>query len=191
MKIFHRDSEEEVTTQMRGVAKSINFGIIYGMGAKKLSNEIGITVAEAKKYIANYFDTYPNIKEYMETIVEGCKLTGYVKTILNRIRYVPEINSNNKMVQANGERIAMNTPIQGSSADIIKLAMVGVYNRLQSEHLDARLILQVHDELLIESHKSCADRVAEIVKEEMENVTKLEVPLTVEVKMGGSWFDAH
>jgi DNA polymerase-1 len=191
MKIFHRDTAEEITPQMRGVAKSINYGIIYGMGAKKFAQELGVPLKEAKQYIANYFEMYPNIKEYMETVIEGCKLTGYVKTVLNRIRYVPEITYVTRKLQANGERIAMNTPIQGSSADIIKLAMVNVYNRLKKENLDAKLILQVHDELLIESHKSCADRVAVIVKEEMENAFKLEVPLVVDVKIGGSWFDVH
>lgn len=190
MKIFHRN-ENEITPQMRSVAKSINFGIIYGMGAFKLSREINITTTEAKKYIANYFDMYPNIKTFMDKTVEDCKQIGYVKTILNRIRYIPEIKSNNKVVQASGSRIAMNTPIQGSSADIIKLAMINVYNRLKKENLNAKLILQVHDELLIESDKSCAETVAKIVKEEMENVMKLSVPLTVEVNIGGSWFDAH
>lgn len=190
MKIFHRN-ESEITPQMRSVAKSINFGIIYGMGAFKLSREINITTTEAKKYIANYFDMYPNIKTFMDKTIEDCKQFGYVKTILNRIRYIPEIKSNNKVVQASGNRIAMNTPIQGSSADIIKLAMINVYNRLKKENLNARLILQVHDELLIESDKSCAETVAKIVKEEMENVMKLSVPLTVEVNIGGSWFDAH
>lgn len=190
MKIFYRN-KDEITPQMRAVAKSINFGIIYGMGAFKLSREINITTNDAKKYISNYFEMYPNIKTFMEKIVKECKNTGYVKTILNRIRYIPEINSDNKKIQSNGERIAMNTPIQGSSADIIKLAMVRVYNRLKEEKLNAKLILQVHDELLIESHKDCAETAAKIVKEEMENVLKLSVPLTVEVKMGGSWFDAH
>lgn len=190
MKIFHRD-ENEITPQMRSVAKSINFGIIYGMGAFKLSREINISTSDAKKYINNYFEMYPNIKTFMNKTIEECQQTGYVKTILNRIRYIPEVKSKNKVVQASGNRIAMNTPIQGSSADIIKLAMVNVYNRLKEEKLNAKLILQVHDELLIESDKSCAETVAKIVKEEMENVMKLDVPLTVEVNIGGSWFDAH
>jgi DNA polymerase-1 len=190
MKIFNR-TEDEITPQMRAVAKSINFGLIYGMGASKLSKEINITPTDAKKYITNYFETYPNVKTFMDDIVERCKVDGYVKTILNRVRYVPEITSSNRMVQSSGERIAMNTPIQGSSADIIKLAMVNVYERLQRENLNARLILQVHDELLVESEKSCADTVAKIVQEEMEHVMDLEVPLTAEVKLGGSWFDAH
>lgn len=190
MKIFHK-SESEVTPQMRGVAKSINFGLIYGMGASKLSKEINISKEDAKLYIDNYFKMYPNIKTFMDKTVQDCKRLGYVKTILNRIRFIPEINSDSKLLQANGQRIAMNTPIQGSSADIIKLAMINVYNRLKNENLNANLILQVHDELLIESDKSCAEVVAKIVKEEMENVMKLSVPLTVEVNIGGSWFDAH
>lgn len=190
MNIFHRN-EDEITPQMRSVAKSINFGIIYGMGAFKLSKEINITTTEAKKYIANYFDMYPNIKTFMDNTIQDCKQTGYVKTILNRIRYIPEIKSSNKVVQASGSRIAMNTPIQGSSADVIKLAMVNVFKRLKDENLNAKLILQVHDELLIESDKACAETVVKIVKEEMESVMNLSVPLTVEVNIGGSWFDAH
>ncbi|MGN1411531.1 MAG: DNA polymerase I, partial [Oscillospiraceae bacterium] len=190
MKIFNCD-KLEVTPQMRGVAKSINFGLIYGMGASKLSREINIKKPDAEKYIENYFNMYPNIKTFMENIVENCKKDGYVKTILNRIRYIPEIKSSNKLVQASGNRVAMNTPIQGSSADIIKLAMVKVFDRLQNENLNAKLILQVHDELLIESDKSCAETVAKIVKEEMENVMQLDIPLTVEINIGGSWFDAH
>lgn len=190
MKIFNCD-KLEVTPQMRSIAKSINFGLIYGMGANKLSREINIKKADAEKYIENYFNMYPNIKTFMDNTVENCKKDGYVKTILNRIRYIPEINSSNKMLQASGSRVAMNTPIQGSSADIIKLAMVNVYDRLKNENLNAKLILQVHDELLIESDKSCAEVVAKIVQEEMENVMQLDVPLTVEVNIGGSWFDAH
>lgn len=190
MRIFHK-SKDEITPQMRGVAKSINFGLIYGMGASKLSREINISKEDAKIYIDNYFKMYPSIRTFMDKTIQDCKQHGYVKTILNRIRYIPEINSSNKKIQANGERIAMNTPIQGSSADIIKLAMVKVYNRLKDENLNAKLILQVHDELLIESHKDCAEIVAKIVKEEMENVMSLSVPLTVEVNIGRSWFDAH
>lgn len=190
MKIFNCN-KSEVTSQMRGVAKSINFGLIYGMGANKLSREINITRSDAERYIKNYFDMYPNIKTFMDKTIEDCQKDGYVTTILNRIRYIPEITSDNKKIQANGKRIAMNTPIQGSSADIIKLAMVNVYNRLKQENLNAKLILQVHDELLIESDKSCAETVAKIVKDEMENVIELSVPLTVEVNIGGSWFDAH
>jgi DNA polymerase-1 len=127
----------------------------------------------------------------MDKTISECKANGYVKTIMNRIRYIPEINSSSPILKAQGERIAMNTPIQGSSADIIKVAMVKVYNRLKSENLNANLILQVHDELLVECDKDCAETVAKVVKEEMESVIKLEVPLTVEVNIGGSWFDAH
>ena len=190
MDIFHCTAKE-VTPERRTIAKSINFGIIYGMGAFKLSNEIGVPLETAKAYIEHYFLTYPKVKSFMDTVVQDCEKTGYVKTILNRIRYIPEIRSTNRVVQNSGKRIAMNTPIQGSCADIIKLAMIKVYNRLLKESLDAKIILQVHDELLIEASKDCAEYTAKIVKQEMENVMKLSVPLTVEVKMGGSWYDAH
>jgi DNA polymerase-1 len=189
-KIF-RCSEQDVTPKMRGVAKTINFGLLYGMGYKKLAREVGISTDAAKTYIQNYLDTYPNLKTFMDRTVEECRATGYVKTVLGRVRHVPEILTKNVEFQTNGERIAMNTPIQGSSADIIKLAMVRVYDRLQRENLDAKLILQVHDELIVESHRSCADAVARVLKEEMEHVLEMRVPLTVQVHMGGSWFDAH
>jgi DNA polymerase-1 len=191
MEIFNIPKEEEVTPQMRALAKSINFGLIYGMGARKLSKEIGVKNKVAQHYIDSYFETYPNIQTFMDKTISECKANGYVKTIMNRIRYIPEINSSSPILKAQGERIAMNTPIQGSSADIIKVAMVKVYNRLKSENLNANLILQVHDELLVECDKDCAETVAKVVKEEMESVIKLEVPLTVEVNIGGSWFDAH
>ncbi len=191
MEIFNIPKEEEVTPQMRALAKSINFGLIYGMGARKLSKEIGVKNKVAQQYIDSYFETYPNIQTFMDKTISECKANGYVKTIMNRIRYIPEINSSSPILKAQGERIAMNTPIQGSSADIIKVAMVKVYNRLKSENLNANLILQVHDELLVECDKDCAETVAKVVKEEMESVIKLEVPLTVEVNIGGSWFDAH
>jgi DNA polymerase-1 len=190
MKIFNT-SETEVTPQMRSLAKTINFGLIYGMGARKLSREINTTTKEAQQYIDSYFATYPNIQTFMNETIKECEKDGYVKTIMNRIRYVPEIRYASGAIKSAGERIAMNTPIQGSSADIIKLAMVRVYNRLKNENLDAKLILQVHDELLVECHKDCAETVAKLVKEEMENVMQLEIPLTVEVNIGGSWFDAH
>ncbi len=182
--------EDFVTPEMRRAAKAVNFGIIYGIGAFSLSNDIGVSVAEAKKYIANYLANFPKVQEFMNrTVEEGIK-NGYVTTIFGRRRYIPELSSSNKNLQAFGKRAAMNAPIQGAAADIIKIAMVSVFRRLKEENLDAKLILQVHDELIIEADKSCAKKAAEILKEEMENCVKLKVPLTVDVNIGDSWFTA-
>lgn len=182
--------EDFVTSEMRSSAKAVNFGIIYGIGAFSLSKDINVSVAEAKKYIANYLKNYPNVEKFMnETVDFGIK-NGYVTTLFNRRRYIPELMSSNKVLQAFGKRAAMNAPIQGTAADIIKIAMVSVYQRLKKEKLDARLILQVHDELIIECEKSIADKVSEILKEEMENCIHLSVPMTADVHKGDSWFIA-
>lgn len=182
---------EWVTEDMRRSAKAVNFGIVYGIGAFSLSKDIGVTVSEADAYIKSYLSKYSGVDRYMKDITESAKKNGYVATMFGRRRYIPEINATNKNVQANGKRMAMNTPIQGTAADIIKLAMIKVYERLAAEKLDARLILQVHDELIVEAKSDIAERVALILKEEMESAVSLSVPLTVDAKTGKSWYEAH
>lgn len=181
---------EMVTDSMRSAAKAVNFGILYGMGAFSLSKDIHVSVAEADQYIKNYLARYPRVAEFMEKTVEQAKEQGYVSTYFKRRRAVPELRQSNKMIQASGKRIAMNTPIQGTAADIIKIAMIRVSDRLQAECPEAKLILQVHDELIVEVPEALADTAAVILKEEMEHVVQFAVPLTVEVKKGKSWYDA-
>ncbi len=181
---------EMVTAEMRSAAKAVNFGIIYGIGAFSLSKDIGVPVYEAKKYIDNYFVKFPNIRKFMDDTVENARRNGFVTTMYGRRRYVPELSASNKMMQAAGRRIAMNTPIQGSAADIIKIAMVKVYERLKAEVPEARLILQVHDELIVECPEKYADKAAEILSGEMRSAAELSVPLTADVNRGESWYDA-
>lgn len=179
-----------VTHEMRSAAKAVNFGIIYGIGAFSLSKDINVSVAEAKKYIADYLANYPKVKKFMDSTVDNAVKTGTVSTMFGRKRRIPELASSNKVLQAAGKRIAMNTPVQGTAADLIKIAMINVYRRLKAENLNAELILQVHDELIIESDISCAERCSEILKEEMMNVYDMKVPLLVDVNKGESWYDA-
>ena len=181
---------EEVTDNQRRSAKAVNFGIVYGISDYGLSKDLNITRNEARQYIDGYLNTYPNIKNYMEEIVKIAKKDGYVTTILGRKRYIPEINSKNFNIRSFGERIALNTPIQGSAADIIKLAMIKVYKRLKEEKVNAKLILQIHDELIIECDEKEKDIVKNILKESMENVYKLDLPLKVDVCEGRNWFES-
>ena len=183
--------EDFVTPEMRSAAKAVNFGIIYGIGAFSLSKDIGVTVAEAKRYIKNYLDNFPKVSEFMDKTVDDGIKNGYVTTLFGRRRYIKELAAKNKNLQAFGERVAKNTPIQGTAADIIKIAMIKVYNRLKESGLDARLILQVHDELIVEAKEDCAEKVALLLKEEMENAVKLTVPMTVDVNIGKTWYDTH
>ncbi len=178
-----------VTREQRGHAKTINFGIIYGMSDYTLAQDLKISVPEAKFYTQNYFKKYHGVREYMDGIKEEASKTGCVKTLLNRVRRIPELSSSNHNVRAFGERAAMNTPIQGSAADIIKLAMVKVHERLRSEGLKAKLILQVHDELIVEAPEEEVEAVKRILKEEMENAVKLDVPLVVDMAVGKSWYE--
>lgn len=182
-------SKAEVTPLMRSRAKAVNFGIVYGIGDFSLSRDLGITRKEAKRYIEEYLDKYPGVRKYMHDIVEQGKSEGYVKTLFNRRRYLPELKSSNFNIRSFGERIAMNTPIQGSAADIIKIAMVKVYNELKKRGMKSRLVLQIHDELLVETHKSEEAQVKTIMRECMENAASLDVPLTVEVKSGDTWYE--
>jgi DNA polymerase I len=181
---------EEVTTLMRGRAKAVNFGIVYGIGDFSLAKDLKITKKEAKTYIDTYFERYPNVKKYMEDVVKEVEEKSFVTTILNRRRYIPEASASNKMVKALGVRLAMNTPIQGSAADVIKLAMVNVFKELNERRLKSTLILQVHDELLLNVYKDELKAVEEIVKKEMEQVIKLRVPLEVDINVGETWYEA-
>ncbi len=179
-----------LTPIMRSRAKAINFGIVYGIGAFSLSQDIHTSVAEAKKYIEKYFETYSGVKRYLDDVVQTSTQDGFVTTMFGRRRDLPELSASNKMIQAFGQRVAMNTPIQGTAADIIKIAMVKVYNRLKAEKLDANLILQVHDELLIEVSKADCDTAKVILKEEMENAVSLKVKLIADVHEGENWLSA-
>ena len=181
---------EEVTKEQRSSAKAVNFGIVYGISDFGLSEQLNISKKQAKKYIEQYLEKYSGIKKFMEEIVEEAKEKGYVETLFHRRRYIPELNSNNYMVRQFGARAAMNTPIQGTAADIMKIAMINVYNRLKKEKLDAQIILQVHDELIIETKIEEKEIVKTILKEEMENAMKLKVPLKVEVSEAENWYDA-
>lgn len=181
---------EEVTKTMRSNAKAVNFGIVYGIGDFSLAQDLGITRAEAKQYIDAYLDRYHKVGEYMEKVVEEAEANSYVTTLLHRKRYIPEVRSSNKMVKALGKRLAMNAPIQGSAADIIKIAMVNVAYKLKEKGLKSRLILQVHDELILNVYKAELDEVKALVQKEMEHVLDLKVPLDVDVSIGETWYEA-
>ncbi len=181
---------EEVTKEERTKAKAVNFGIVYGISEFGLGEQLGVPRKKAKEYIEQYLDKYNGIKEFMTNIVEETKEKGYVETLYHRRRYVPELKSNNYMVRQFGGRVAMNTPIQGTAADIMKIAMINVYNKLKENNLESKLIVQVHDEILVETLESEREQVKQIVKEEMENVIKLKVPLLAEVEEGYNWYEA-
>lgn len=181
---------EDVTKEQRSSAKAVNFGIVYGIGEFSLAQDLHISVKEAKAYIESYLEKYHGVRNYMESIKEQAKKDGYVKTMFNRIRYIPELKSPNYNIRQFGERVALNTPIQGTAADIIKLAMVRVDNRLINEGLKSKLILQVHDELIVEAHKDEVDKVKQILSEEMQGAMELNVPLKVDMSTGHSWYDA-
>ncbi len=180
-----------VTPQMRSRAKAVNFGIVYGIGAFSLAKDIGVSNKEAKQYIENYLAHYSGVDDYMKKMIDLAKDKGFSETLFHRKRYLPELASSNHMMRAFGERVARNMPIQGTAADIIKIAMVKVDDRLAKENMKSRLILQVHDELIVESPESEAQRALEIVCEEMENACKMKVLLRADGKIGNTWFDAH
>ena len=182
---------DEVTPALRSRAKAVNFGIVYGISAFSLAQDIGVYPSEAKAYMEAYLDKYHGVRDYMKSIVEKAKADGYVDTLFARRRYLPELKSANFNVRSFGERVALNMPIQGTAADIIKIAMVNVHRRLAEEGLEAKLILQVHDELIVECPDSEAERVKEILTYEMENAAALSVPLTVDAHIGHSWAEAH
>ena len=181
---------EEVSKQLRSRAKAVNFGIVYGISEFGLAEQIDIKRNEAKQYIEQYLETYHGIRDFMSDIVESAKRKGYVETLFGRRRYIQELSSNNYMVRKFGERAAMNTPIQGTAADIMKIAMIKVYNELKNRNLKSKIVLQIHDELIIETVIEEKEEVTKLLKECMENAAKLSVPLTVEVEEGNSWYQA-
>ena len=181
---------ELVTPELRKRAKAVNFGIVYGIGEHSLSEDLGISRIQAKQYIESYLNGFPYVNDYLINIKKQAREDGYVSTLFGRRRYIAELAATNKNIQHFGERVAMNSPIQGTAADIIKIAMINVYKRFKEEGLRARLILQVHDELLVESKKECSDMARKILAEEMENAVTLAVPLDVDVGIGETWYDA-
>ena len=189
LQVFHIPFEE-VTDQQRRNAKAVNFGIVYGISSFGLSQDLSITRKEAAKYIDDYFHTYPGIKTFLDDAVTHAKEQGYVVTLFGRRRPVPELSSSNFMQRSFGERVAMNSPIQGTAADIIKIAMTSVNRRLKEEKLDSRLVLQVHDELLIEARKTEVEQVEKILREEMEHAASLDVPLEIDMHTGDNWYEA-
>lgn len=186
--VFHVP-EDMVTSELRKRAKAVNFGIVYGIGEFSLSDDLHISMKEAKEYIESYKASYPLVDKYLKDIVAEGYEHGFVSTLYGRRRYIPELSGQNKMLKKFGERVAMNSPIQGTAADIIKVAMINVNRRLKEEGIDAHLILQVHDELVVESHKDCSNQAAKILREEMENAILLPVPLSVELTVGETWYD--
>ena len=174
---------------MRRDAKAVNFGIVYGISDYGLSQNLGISRAEAKDYIDTYFERFPGVKEYIDRIIREAKDQGYVETIFHRRRYLPDINSRNYNLRSFAERTAMNTPIQGSAADIIKVAMIQVAERLEKEKLEAKMLLQVHDELVFEAPETEIPTLSKLVEETMENALDLAIPLKVESNAGDTWYD--
>ena len=187
---IYKVPKEQVTKAMRRNAKAVNFGILYGISSFGLSEDLGVDFKEAKKFIDNYLETYPGIKDYMNKVKDDAHLNGYVKTLFGRVRVIEEINSTNFMARSQGERMALNTPIQGTAADIFKIAMINIHNELKKQNLKAKLIIQVHDELLIDCPNDEIEKVTKIVKDNMENVYKLKVPLKVDIGMGYNWYEA-
>jgi DNA polymerase-1 len=189
-KIFGVDLSE-VTSDQRRIAKTANFGIMYGISAFGLSQRLHISRAEAKKIIDDYFANFPAISSYINDTIASAREMGYVETLFGRRRFLPDINSRNATVRSLAERNAVNAPIQGTSADIIKLAMINVAKRLEQEKMTSRMILQIHDELMFDAVRDEVDKLKAIVTEEMENVIRLSVPLTVECNYGNNWLEAH
>ncbi|MBE6540827.1 MAG: DNA polymerase I [Ruminococcaceae bacterium] len=181
---------DDVTPDMRRRAKAVNFGIVYGIGEFSLAKDLGVTRKVAKEYIENYLATYSNVDKYLKNTIEEAKREGYTTTKFGRRRNIPELKSTNRILRGFGERVAMNSPIQGTAADVIKIAMINVHRALKDEGIDAHLIMQVHDELIVEAKEDCADRAAEILVREMENAVKLTVPLVADCGVGTSWFEA-
>jgi len=187
--IFGIDSDD-VTNEQRNSAKAVNFGIVYGISDFGLSQNLGIAVSLAKGYIDRYFNRYPKVRQYLDSLTESAEKQGYVTTLMGRRRYIPEIRSANKTVYSLGKRLAMNTPIQGTAADIIKKAMIDVHKELKARKLKSKLILQVHDELIVDAHNDEVDEVKELLRVKMANAVKLEVPLLVDVGVGNNWYEA-
>ena len=184
-------TEDQVTSEMRNLAKTINFGIIYGISAFGLSKQLGTTVSVSRNYINRYFDRYSEVKSYMQSSVEEARSRGYTETLVGRRRPIPELVSGNRVERNRGEREAINTPIQGSAADIINLAMIRILARLEEEGFRSKMILQVHDELLFEVHETELEKLQIHIKNDMENAWELRVPLRVEMRAAENWAEAH
>ena len=182
-------SVDEVTSSHRRIAKAVNFGIIYGISSFGLSENLGITTKEAKEFIDNYLNTYPGIKNYMDETIKKAYENGYVRTLMNRKRIIPELSNKNYMIRQQGERMALNTPIQGTSADIIKKAMIELDREFKNNNLKSKIILQVHDELVVDALIEEQEKVIELMQKVMNNAYKLNVPLKVDVEYGFNWYD--
>ena len=187
--VFHIPFDE-VTDLQRRNAKAVNFGIVYGISSFGLSQDLSISKKEAAEYIDRYFETYPGVKKYLDGEVAFAKEHGYVTTMFGRRRPVPELSSSNFMQRSFGERVAMNSPIQGAAADIMKIAMIRVNRRLKEENLESRIVIQVHDELLVEAKNEEVEQVKAILKEEMEHAASLKVPLIADMSVGSNWYEA-
>ena len=181
---------EKVSKEKRSEAKAVNFGIVYGISEFGLAEQLGISRKQAKQYIDQYLEKYHGIKEFMNQITEIAKEQGYVETMFHRKRYIPELKSNNYMVRQFGARVAMNTPIQGTAADIMKIAMIRLYNELTKNNMKSRIVLQIHDELIIEALEEEKEEVKRILKEAMEGAVKLDVPLIAELSEAKNWYEA-
>ena len=182
---------EEVSREQRSQAKTVNFGIIYGVSAFGLSNQTTLSRSESKELIDMYYESYPKLKSYMSAQVDFAREQGYVATVMGRRRYLKDINSRNAIVRGAAERNAINAPIQGSAADIIKLAMLRIYDKMREQQFNAQMLLQVHDELVFECPKSELEALTQLVKTEMEDAYTLKVPLTVDIGVGHNWLEAH
>ena len=189
-KVFHV-SLDEVTSLQRRNAKAVNFGIVYGISAFGLSQDINCSQKEAAQYMKQYFETYPDVKKYLEQTVSDAKEKGYTTTLFDRRRPMPELSNSNHMIRQFGERAAMNAPIQGTAADIIKIAMIDVYHGLKDAGLKSKLILQIHDELLIEAYEDELEQVKEILADKMQHAVSLAVPMEIDLNVGSTWYDAH
>ena len=181
---------DKVDKNMRRTAKAVNFGILYGISSFGLSEDLGIDIISAKSFIDSYLNTYPKIKQYMNEVIQDAKEKGYVKTIMNRKRVIDELNNKNYMIRQQGERIALNTPVQGSSADILKKAMIEIYQEFNNRNLKSKMLIQVHDELVFNVLNDELDIVKEIVERIMENTYQLNVPLKVDIEVGNDWYEA-
>ncbi|MDD5167115.1 MAG: DNA polymerase, partial [Candidatus Omnitrophica bacterium] len=181
--------EKEVLDKMREVAKRVNFGIVYGLSSYGLSRDLGISAEEAQSFIDAYFLRYPKVKDYIEEQISKCQKDGFVTTILGRKRYIPEINNKNQGIRSFAQRQAVNTPIQGSAADLIKLAMIQIHDQIKTRGLNSKMILQIHDELLFDVPAQELDKLIVLVKDRMENVLKLDVPVKVDIKKGRNWLE--
>ena len=188
-RVFHV-SEDQVTPELRRRAKAVNFGIVYGISPFSLSHDLGVSMAEAKAYMERYFETYSTLRQYMDDVVAHAEQDGYVQTLMHRRRALPELKSSNRNLREFGKRVALNMPVQGTAADIMKVAMLRVHRRLTEEGLRARLLMQVHDELIVECPADEQERVRQLLTDEMEHAAALSVPLTVDAHCGKNWLEA-